>query len=324
MKAPKISVIVPVYNGERYLARTLISILDQSCRDFEVVAVDDGSTDRSGTILKGWAAVDGRVKVHSKPNGGNAGKAVRYGLERASGEWMMYCSQDDLLSPDLLEKNLEAVLRNGAQAAVPNMAFWFSEEDIRPARRELDRVVNGREAFLLSLDWRVTGFTMWSMELVRRVGWGSEWINADEFTTRMLYAACDRVAPSDGTFYYFQGNEESITRRWRPDLLESFITNDRIEKYMEEMGFSREEIVVNHTGYVNEMTRILSIFLRSEAAADRRSRKKYLALIREKYELYRDRMLSAPGLSLAKRICFSDWHLLLLSRKIENRLRKKR
>jgi glycosyltransferase involved in cell wall biosynthesis len=318
----KISVIMPVYNGERFLARTLEGLLAQSYRDFEVVAVDDGSGDGSLAILRRYAAADPRIRVYTKPNGGNAGRAVKFGLERASGDWMMYSSQDDLFSGDLLEKNMEAVTRYGAQAAVPRMALYYDENRIKPTRNDIDGVTGGREAFLLSLDWRITGFTMWSMELVRRVGWRHEWINADEFTTRMLYAACDRVAPSEGVFYYFQGNENAITRRWRPELIESFITTDRIGEYMRANGFTEEEIKINHINYINELVRITSIFLRSDAAADPVSRRRVLDELGKIYEKHRDKMIAVKEVPLAKRICMRDRRLLFFSLSMVNRWRK--
>ena len=70
MENPKISVIVPVYNAEKYLHRCVDSILAQTFKDFELLLIDDGSKDRSGEICDEYARKDGRVKVFHQPNGG--------------------------------------------------------------------------------------------------------------------------------------------------------------------------------------------------------------------------------------------------------------
>ena len=73
---PKYSVLISVYNGEKYLAECLDSVLAQSCTDFEIVAVDDGSTDSSGKILDGYAKKDSRIKVVHKKNQGDRKSVV--------------------------------------------------------------------------------------------------------------------------------------------------------------------------------------------------------------------------------------------------------
>ena len=82
-----ISVIVPVYNTERYLERCIQSILAQIYTDFELLLIDDGSTDSSGVICDRYAELDSRVRVFHKKNGG-ASSARNIGLDNANGEWV--------------------------------------------------------------------------------------------------------------------------------------------------------------------------------------------------------------------------------------------
>ena len=99
----KISIIVPVYNTEKYLDRCIQSILAQTYTDFELLLVDDGSTDSSGAICDKYAAEDSRVRVFHKENGG-ASAARNLGLDNAQGEWVTFCDSDDWLDSDLYEK----------------------------------------------------------------------------------------------------------------------------------------------------------------------------------------------------------------------------
>lgn len=96
MNAPKISVIVPVYNVEKYLRRCIESILSQTFTDFEVLLIDDGSNDRSGEICDEYAKKDGRIRVFHKENGG-VSSARNVGLDHASGEWIYFMDSDDVI-----------------------------------------------------------------------------------------------------------------------------------------------------------------------------------------------------------------------------------
>jgi glycosyltransferase involved in cell wall biosynthesis len=97
-----ISVIVPVYNTEKYLHRCIDSILAQTYTDFELLLIDDGSTDSSGAICDKYAERDSRVRVFHKENGG-ASSARNLGLDNANGEWITFCDSDDWVYSSWLE-----------------------------------------------------------------------------------------------------------------------------------------------------------------------------------------------------------------------------
>lgn len=99
---PKVSVIVPVYNVEKYLTACIDSILRQTLRDIEVICVDDGSTDNSGSILDTYALRDSRVKVLHRDNAGY-GAAMNAGLDAASGEYIGIVESDDVILPEMYE-----------------------------------------------------------------------------------------------------------------------------------------------------------------------------------------------------------------------------
>ena len=104
MSSVKVSVIVPVYNTEKYVGKCVDSILQQSLEDIELICIDDGSDDRSGSILGDYANKDSRVRVFRQENQGQA-TARNVGIEEARGEYICFVDSDDWLSPDAL-KNL--------------------------------------------------------------------------------------------------------------------------------------------------------------------------------------------------------------------------
>lgn len=102
MSCPSISVVVPVYNCERYLSQLIDSVLSQTFVNFELLLVDDGSTDESSCICDRYASLDDRVKAYHKENGG-VSDARNYGIDRCSGEYVFFADSDDYLYPDCLE-----------------------------------------------------------------------------------------------------------------------------------------------------------------------------------------------------------------------------
>ena len=106
-----ISIIMPVYNAERFLYRSIDSIVAQSVEDFELILVNDGSKDKSGEICDGYACKDSRIRVFHKENGG-VSSARNLGLDNAKGEWIMFVDSDDILLPEAL-KNVQNAIREG-------------------------------------------------------------------------------------------------------------------------------------------------------------------------------------------------------------------
>lgn len=99
---PLLSLIVPVYNTSSFLPACINSLLSQSFQDFELVLVDDGSTDISGRICDEYAKKDSRVKVYHKVNGG-VSSARNNGMDNACGEWIYFVDSDDELLPGGLQ-----------------------------------------------------------------------------------------------------------------------------------------------------------------------------------------------------------------------------
>ena len=103
---PELSVIVPVYNAEKYLHKCVDSILNQTFADFELLLVDDGSPDQCGTICDAYAAQDPRVKVIHKSNGG-VSEARNVGLDKAQGNYISFIDPDDWVEPDLFRSAVD-------------------------------------------------------------------------------------------------------------------------------------------------------------------------------------------------------------------------
>lgn len=121
--SPKVSVVIPVYNSAKYLHECVDSVLAQSFSDWEVVAVDDGSSDDSPAILDEYAAKDSRIHVIHKPNGG-VSAARNDGLDAAIGEYVLFVDSDDYLEQDALRLAYEEAIRVNADVVVTGHWNW--------------------------------------------------------------------------------------------------------------------------------------------------------------------------------------------------------
>ena len=121
-----ISVIVPVYNSEKYLEKCIKSICNQTYKELEIILVDDGSTDSSPVICDNLAMIDDRIKVIHKSNGGST-SARNAGLNVSRGEYIGFVDSDDWIEPKMYETLLDVCLENNAQIAVGNYCIERGE-----------------------------------------------------------------------------------------------------------------------------------------------------------------------------------------------------
>ena len=133
-----VSVIVPVYNVEKYLPRCIDSIVLQSYTDIEILLIDDGSTDNSGKICDEYAVRDSRIRVFHKNNGG-VSSARNLGLQKALGDYVCFVDSDDYIHPRYIEILINAIRENNADIAISGflgtndstMSFVEIEEPIQ-------------------------------------------------------------------------------------------------------------------------------------------------------------------------------------------------
>ena len=123
----RVSVIMPAYNAEKYVAESIRSVVGQTYADWELVVVDDGSTDRTAEVVRSFASADGRVKYFFQQNGGQ-GKARNAGIRESGGELVAFLDADDLWEAEKLALQVKALDESGADVVFSD-AFIFSGEE---------------------------------------------------------------------------------------------------------------------------------------------------------------------------------------------------
>lgn len=132
--SPTISVLLPIFNGEKFLGECLASLLTQSFEDFEIVAVDDGSSDGSAEILKVWCSRDSRIRVLTRPHSGLV-EALNAGLFACRGELIARMDADDKVHPRRLELQVQAFEDSPDLDVVASLVTHFPDETLREGLR---------------------------------------------------------------------------------------------------------------------------------------------------------------------------------------------
>lgn len=221
-KRPKISVLVPVYNVEKYLPRCLDSVLGQTFQDFEIVCVNDASPDGSMAVLKRYAESDSRVVIIDKPQNEGLMMARRTGYKNAGGDYFFFLDSDDYLPKDALQALYEQANESGADITVGNMEL-VNERGRKVLRPRARRVGASSKSYLKwMLNWGSPSLcgSLFSRKLfdgyeytaLMRQGFSEDRILLTEILTRRN----PRVAAVDTVTYYYWLNNESITRK-RPN-----------------------------------------------------------------------------------------------------------
>ena len=190
METELISVIVPVYNVERYLRRCVDSILHQTYRNLEVLLVDDGSTDASGAICDEYAAQEERVTAVHQKNGGLSA-ARNAGLERAQGTYLCFVDSDDFLDSRMLETLCRDLQEQDADVAVVGFRMFEREDELG------------------DFAWN----KLYKRELFRDIRYPLGRMMEDQGTTYRIFQQCGKVAYRPVPLYYYYQRPDSILHR---------------------------------------------------------------------------------------------------------------
>lgn len=217
-----VSIIVPVYNAEKYLEKCLDSIVNQTYKILDIILVDDGSTDNSGAICEKYQENDKRVRVIHKKNGGN-GDARNTGLKHAKGKWIAWVDNDDMIHARQIEllltiaeaKNADIVV--GGYRAIENTELpedkIISENTEEKAEVLSDKHLYDDEfikkrSMILTTPWS----KIYKRELYEGIQYPGRSRHDDTWTTWKIYEKAKKVVFIDEPLYYWRNNPDSFSR----------------------------------------------------------------------------------------------------------------
>lgn len=248
MDKPQVSVIVPIYNTEKYLKRCVDSIINQTYPNLEMILVDDGSTDDSGKLCDEYAKQDARIRVIHQKNGGPS-TARNAGLDICNGEYIAFVDSDDLLRPDFVEKMVQAAQNQDAEI-VQCRTYAFKDVlkvDNDKVRTEYDNtstlLTGEKMCYKLLYDANASDWTCVFTKLYRRDMFSQlrfpqgRMLSEDTAVAYLLYWEAKRVVLLNMALYLYQSQrDDSLTHHYRPQNdLDSVLT------MKERMIFFREK-----------------------------------------------------------------------------------
>ncbi|GGW86950.1 glycosyltransferase family 2 protein [Alteromonas halophila] len=211
-----VSIIVPVYKVEEYLARCVDSILKQTFGDFELILVDDGSPDACPDMCDAYGQKDSRVRVIHKPNGGLS-DARNTGIDVANGNYIMFIDSDDWIHENTLEYLYEQMMATGAEISCCGFQRVYGEQDIVSSvgKAENTRVYSKKEALSQFFTDNhaqivVAWGKLYARALFDTVRYPKGKLHEDEFTTYLLLYAANKTAVSDVPYFYYFQRDDSI------------------------------------------------------------------------------------------------------------------
>lgn len=256
-RPPLVSVVVPVYAVENFLPTCVKSIIEQSYTDLEILLVNDGSPDSSGSICEHFASTDTRIRVIHKTNGG-LGSARNAGVDIAMGEYICFVDSDDWVDRDYVKNLLADVYSTNSQIAVCGFTTEYPHRsDVRGLRRE--GILSSEEALfgLYGPDYLplvVIWNKLFKTELLRANRFREDMVHEDEQISAALFLSATRVVCRSQSLYHYRVREDSITDRQMKS-----ISPDLITAYEDRLGQLKEgsdsEVLVQLT--VQRLTSVL-------------------------------------------------------------------
>ena len=236
---PKISVIVPVYNVERYLKKCIDSILAQTYQNFELILVDDGSEDNSGMICDSYKEKDNRIQVIHKINGGLS-DARNAGIEVACGEYLSFIDSDDWVHPDFLRVLYDNANVYNADISVVNLHKEYDDGRIEKIEKIKEELLSKKDALKNLYDagiyMNVACNKLYKKSLFSDIKYPVGKLHEDGFTTYKLLYKANSVFFSDRDLYsYYQRKESIMNQTFSENRIHEY------EVYQERTAFFEHE-----------------------------------------------------------------------------------
>lgn len=240
MENDLISIIIPVYNVEKYLRQCLESVINQTYKNLEIILVDDGSKDASGGICDEYAEKDGRIKVIHKENGG-VSSARNVGLENVTGSYIAFIDSDDYVLPCFIERLYNIVKKHNVDLVDCNYTTFEDNVIVKELGNDVEKIINKKEMQMRIYTVKgIRTIVLWNKlykkELFNDLNFPDGKINEDEaLIHRIIGNMKGQAAILDTELYYYRQNNTSIMGKKfnvnRMDIIDAL--EDRLQYYNE-------------------------------------------------------------------------------------------
>ena len=216
MENPLISVIVPIYNVERYLPKCIESIINSTYTNLEILLIDDGSTDQSAQICSNFTKIDNRILVVTKENGGLS-SARNLGLDRAKGKFICFVDADDFIHPEMITVLYKQLADGNTDFAYCQYTKVYENESIQYNNipqsytvEEKDRDMAFQTLLSEELEIKLAWNKLYRAELFRDLRYKEGYLHEDEFLIHHLLGKIKKIKKVNVSLYYYLQRQNSI------------------------------------------------------------------------------------------------------------------
>lgn len=281
-----ISIIVPVYNTEKYIERCIESILQQTFSDYNLFLVDDGSTDRGGEICDEYACRDNRIHViHQKNLGPSAARntGIEWGLKDSDNKWFAFVDSDDWIHPQYLEILLSAAEQNDVLISVCGIMRVDKKEPME--KISCSSYIKKSETLYLDYARKIVNVSacgkLYNKKCFESIRYpiGKQW--EDLATTYKLILAVPYCSVIDEALYYYFNNPEGIVKRfWSPRRLDEFVAYETQLKFFEQDEKWKEIFEALQLSYIRAIS--YSYFMLRDSLMPAKEKKYYGRILSKK------------------------------------------
>lgn len=220
-----VSIIMPIYNVEKYLDKCIQSVLSQTYKNMEIILVDDGSSDNSPKICDKYASMDERVKVIHKQNGGMS-DARNAGLEIALGKYIEFVDSDDYMAENMVETLYKNICEYNADISLCSHYIVREETMVTDASYEKNVYTNSQVIEEFLLDTKIRSYVwnkMFKASLFEKIKFQKGRVFEDLLVIPMLFAEASKIIFDDTPLYYYVQREGSVLHTQTPELRTAYI-----------------------------------------------------------------------------------------------------
>lgn len=243
-ESPIISIIIPVYNTERYLKKCFDSVINQTYKNIEIIIVNDGSTDNSLSIINEYAQNDYRIKIVNKPNGGLS-SARNTGINTATGDYVLHVDSDDWIELNMCEKLLENAIKHNSQIVISDVYFEMDKGSY--VRKEPYAEIENRDSFLkkyllyagLNSVWN----KLFSLSLYKKNNlfhYEDISLGEDATTLLRLIAMSSCISYVNQPFYHYNMKSNGMSRGIKKNIMQYYTGLKKVEQFYKQKNIATD------------------------------------------------------------------------------------
>lgn len=307
----KISVIIPVYNVEKYLKKCVESVLKQTIADLEIILVDDGSTDRSGRICDEYAERDSRIVVVHKKNGGLS-SARNIGIEIAKSQYIGFVDSDDYIEEDMYEVLYRNIMENDADLAMCDLYHCYEGKKIKINPIKEKFILDSEQAIKMVMEAKKTSVTavnkLYKKELFDEIRYPEGKLSEDAFVIIDILMRAKKIVFTSEQKYFYVHRKGSITtsgfKKKDLNVLEAYLKNYKLikENYPDIIDVAKMRYMWAHFYVLDKM-------MLSANGVDKEIENKIISGLKKNYKF----IIKDPRFNKSRKIAMT---LLMINRKL--------